>query len=148
MAWLELALILGAAAALTLAARRVRAFERAVEQDAAQLRRDAALLIEARRLREMQNRLAGAQRLAETAIDTGTATVRAVHRGISRIPFGILEAIPVTRDATRIVRQTHDLISDAVYGTIRGVNKAAGEVTRTVIGTPSRRKPDASPDAS
>lgn len=143
MAWLELLLTLGAAGITVLAAARALAFERDVETDAGRLRRRAALLVEARRLHGMQSRVAGAQQLAETVIDTGTATVRAVHLGIARIPFGILESIPVTRDATRIVRQTHDIISDAVYGTIRGVNKAAGQVTRTVIGTPPAASPPA-----
>ena len=146
MAWLEFALALGAAGAIALAATRALAFERNVEQDADRLRRRAALLVEARRLHEMQTRLAGAQQLAETAIDTGTATVRAVHLGIARIPFGILESIPATRDATRVVRQTHDIISNAVYGTIRGVNKTAGEVTRTVLGAPQKPGPDAKDD--
>lgn len=138
MAWLEFLLVLAAVAVTVFAATRVLAFERDVELDAAKLRRRAALLIEAQRLHELQSRITGAQQLTETAIDTGAATVRAVHLGIARIPFGILESIPVTRDASRIVRQTHDLISEAVYGTIRGVNKTAGEVARTVIGTPPK----------
>ncbi|MFA5938722.1 MAG: hypothetical protein WC809_05140 [Sinimarinibacterium sp.] len=144
MAWLEFLLAAGAAGVMGFAAARVLAFERDVTQDAGRLRRRAALLVEARRLHEMQSRLTGAQQIAETAIDTGAATVRAVHLGIARIPFGILESIPVTRDATRVVRQTHDIISNAVYGTIRGVNKAAGEVTRTVLGAPP--KANLSPD--
>lgn len=143
MVWLELVLLLSGAAAVGLAAQRLWMLESGIETLACRMRSRAARLVEARYLLDLQRRIAGAQQLAETAIDTGAATVRAVHLGISRIPFGILESIPVTRDTTRVVRQTHDLISEAVYGSIRGINKAAGHVTRTALGVPPApaRKP-------
>ena len=81
---------------------------------------------EALRLQKAEQQLAQAQQISETAVAGGTEVVRAVHRGIAAIPFTILEAIPVTRDTTRVVRKTHDLISDAVYGSIRAVNRGVG----------------------
>lgn len=93
---------------------------------AAALRRRDVLRAEARRLQVADTQLAEAQRLAEAAVWGGTHTVRAVHRGIAAIPFGILEAIPATRDVTRVVRASHDLISDAVYGSIDLVNRGVG----------------------
>ena len=81
---------------------------------------------EAQRLWLAERQLADVQRLSEAAVSGGTLTVRAIHKGIAAIPFAVLEAIPATRDTTRIVRASHDLISDAVYGTIDAVNRGVG----------------------
>lgn len=88
------------------------------------------LQFEALRLQRSERQIADAQRLTEAVVSGGTQTVRTLHRGIAAIPFGILEAIPVTRDATRIVRASHDLISDAVYGSIQAVNRGVGHGLR------------------
>lgn len=85
---------------------------------------------EAERLLRAEQRLAQAQQISESAVALGTGVVRGVHRGIAAIPFGILEAIPATRDTTRIVRRTHDLISEAVYGSIGAVNRGVGATLR------------------
>ena len=68
--------------------------------------------------------------------------MRTIHKGIAAIPFGILEAIPVTRHTTKVVRGTHDLISDAVYGSISIVNKTSGKVIRKGIGKATRKDID------
>jgi hypothetical protein len=81
---------------------------------------------EACRLQRAERQLADAQRLSETVVAGGTRTVRSIHQGIAAIPFGILEAIPATRDTTRMVRATHDLIAGAVYGGIGRVNRGVG----------------------
>ena len=79
---------------------------------------------------ESQRQLLEAQKLLEGSIDGTTATVRALHRLIASIPFGILEAIPVTRRVTKIVHSVHDLISDVVYSSISITNKTSGKVIR------------------
>lgn len=94
-------------------------------------------------LAENQQQLLEAQEILEGSIDGTTATVRAIHKGIASIPFGILEAIPVTRDTTRVVRGTHDLISDVVYSGISTANKASGKVIRKGIGEPPYKTSDA-----
>ncbi len=81
---------------------------------------------EGERLLRAEQQLAQAQQISESAVALGTGVVRGVHRGIAAIPFSILEAIPATRDTTRLVRRTHDLISDAVYGSIGAVNRGVG----------------------
>jgi hypothetical protein len=86
----------------------------------------------------MQQQARGVQQITETAIDAGTSAVRAVHMGIAGIPFGILEAVPATRDATRVVRQTHDVIANAVYGSIKGANRFAGILARGALGAGQR----------
>lgn len=78
--------------------------------------------------------LAQVQKLAETGVDLGTGTVRSIHHGIAAIPFGILEAIPATRDTTRIVRAIHDQTADTVYGAIGLVNRVLGKGLRRGLG--------------
>ena len=85
-------------------------------------------------LAENHQLLVDTQELLEESIEGTTATVRAIHKGIASIPFGILEAIPVTRDTTRVVRGTHDIISDVVYSSISTANKTSGKVIRKGIG--------------
>lgn len=145
MAWAEML----AASLMTLlvgvglgaAALRLWRTERALTEQALTLRRNGLLLLETQRLHLRQTRLEDAQKIAEVAVETGTDVVRTVHRSIAAIPFGILEAVPATRDAARVVRQTHDLIADAVYGSIKGINKGVGSLTRGALKTP-RNKTD------
>lgn len=85
---------------------------------------------EALRLQDAEARLAELQCLTERGVSGGTEVVRAVHKGIAAIPFGVLERIPATRDTTRVVRQAHDLISAAVYGSIKAVNRGVGAGVR------------------
>lgn len=85
-------------------------------------------------LAENHKLLLDTQEILEGSIEGTTATVRAIHKGIASIPFGILETIPVTRDTTRVVRGTHDLISDVVYSSISAANKTSGKAIRKGIG--------------
>ncbi len=114
--------------ALALATLRMRYALRREVPDL--LFRAEVLQSEASRLHCAERQLVEAQRLAESVVSGGARTVRAVHRRIAAIPFGILEAIPATRDATRIVRASHDLISDAVYGGIGALNRGVGRRLR------------------
>jgi hypothetical protein len=56
----------------------------------------------------------------------GTDVVKAVHLGIASVPFSVLEAIPVTRGVSKIVRGVHDAVSHTVYGAIGLANRALG----------------------
>ncbi len=134
MAWAEAALLVAAIGLSVSLALRVWRQDRAITGLADDLRRSGALLLELRQRIEQQRRLAEAQQLTESAVDLTTEAVRKIHFGIASIPFSVLEAVPVTRDTTRVVRQTHDLIANAVYGTIRGVNRITGMATRGVMG--------------
>ncbi|ORE85526.1 hypothetical protein ATO7_14928 [Oceanococcus atlanticus] len=107
---------------------------------AAQLARTAAVRAEAQRMREANERLAQWQSVTESSIDSGTAAVRAVHRGIAAIPFDIFEAIPATRDTSRVVRGVHDFTSDNVYAAISLVNRLAGQRGRRLLSRGERRK--------
>ena len=109
------------------------------------IRRAETIQAEAQKLIRAEQQLAEVQRLSEAAVSGGTQTVRAIHRGIAAIPFGILESIPATRDTTRLVRKSHDLISDAVYGSIGAVNRGVGAKLREGLKaepTTNRESPD------
>jgi len=105
-----------------------------------QLRRDSSVLLELRYRQAAYRRLQTMQRITESVVDTGAITVRRVHKGIAKIPFGILESIPGIRETANIVRETHDLITDITYGTILGVNQAAGKFARNTIEQRSGRR--------
>lgn len=81
-------------------------------------------------LLETHNQLAELQGLTETAVHSGTSTIRSIHREIANIPFEILENIPTTRDTTRVVRGVHDITADGVYASITTLNKMLGKRLR------------------
>lgn len=121
------ALLLCGAGALARTQRRA-----AVEQAALRrsMQRLAAALLEQARVEAQLQTLREIQQTAELGVDLGAKTVRAVHMGIAAIPFGILEAIPVTRPTTQIVRAVHDQISGVVYDSISGGNRLLGSMLR------------------
>lgn len=112
-------------ATLALAITSLR-LDRGVRAARGLLFRSQVMQSEAMRLQRAERQLAEAQNLSETVVAGGAQTVRAIHMGIAAIPFGILEAIPLTRDTTRLVRATHDLIAGAVYSGIGAVNRGVG----------------------
>ncbi len=99
--------------------------------------RNEAAISELQLMAQIRAQLAAGQVIAENVVEGGTSTVRAVHKGIASIPFGILESIPVTRDTTRIVRRIHDAISDGVYGGISATNKALHQAARNAVNPPA-----------
>lgn len=126
-------LLIGCAAITAEVLRRAWRYEVRSAELTEELNCELLRLDEARKQAENLQRIAQAQTLAETMVDGGTATVRAVHHGIASIPFGILEAIPATSLSTKAVRKTHDAIAGGVYDTIIGVNRLLGEAARKAI---------------
>lgn len=96
-------------------------------------------MAERARVQANRERLEAAQRAAEGVVDAGTEGVRATHSAIAGIPFGVLDQIPPTRDAARIVRQVHNTTADGVYNTISLVNRLTGSAVRRGIHRPDRR---------
>ncbi len=144
MVWLELVLAIALLTVMARTTQRSYAQEQAIRDAADSMRRSGSLLIERQTASRAQQQIAGVQQIAETVIDAGTSAVRAVHFGIAEIPFGILEAVPATRDATRVVRQTHDVIANAVYGSIKGANRIAGLLARNTLTAGQRPRMNAS----
>ena len=136
-------LLLLLAGAGVLAQGQVRAVREQEERRRAMQRLAAAMLEQARAEAQRQT-LREIQQAAELGVDVGTNTVRAIHMGIAAIPFGILDAIPVTRHPSRLVRSVHDEISGVVYDSISGGNRLLGSALRLGLG--QRRKPGDEPD--
>lgn len=133
---LLLVLLLGAGG-LALAQSRA---EREQEEQRRAMQRLAAAMLEQARAEAQLGTLRELQQAAELGVDIGAKTVRAVHMGIAAIPFGILDAIPVTRHPSRLVRSVHDEISGVVYDSISGGNRLLGSALRLGLG--QRGKPD------
>jgi Tfp pilus assembly protein PilV len=146
MAWLEAALLLLSFGLLALAARQSLRVSQQLRRSSSDMRRSGALLVEIQGMLRIQQQLSQVQRLAETTIDTGTRAVQTVHQGIASIPFDLLESFAATRDATRVVRRTHDFIAGAVYGTIKGVNRKVGAAARGSLGNRRDRPAAGDPD--
>ena len=87
-------------------------------------RRLVAVNAENERMAKSAREVAEAVETTSAAVDLGTTIVQSSHKVIASIPFEILDAIPATRDTSRIVRGIHDGTADAVYRSIFGVNKA------------------------
>lgn len=133
-----LLLCLLAAAGLLHMQRRAAAELAAAGRD---IRRVAAALAEGVRAQAQLETLRLVTHGAEQTVQLGAETVRAVHLGIAAIPFGILEAIPVTRPTTRLVRGIHDGISNVVYDTITGANRLLGSTLRQNLAPPAKPPP-------
>ena len=129
MAWLDLAaacallVTAGAIALLWQTGRALPDVEDALHRAEARGREQALRL-------EMLDRLREGQKFAEQAIESGTAITRTLHHGISRIPFSILENIPPTAPAAKVVRQVHDAISNDIYSAINALNRGVGKQLR------------------
>ena len=121
---------------LALAARRLAHETGALNSS---LRRAALYHLEGARFIEGREQLARAQETAEALVHGSTTIVRGVHHGIAAIPFSILEAIPATRDTTRVVRGVHDLTADTVYGAISAINRVLGRQLRRGLSAPTRK---------
>ena len=134
-------LLLCLAATVTLLLRQRRG-KRELAELQLSMRRLAAALLENARAEAQLDTLRQLQRVAEQGVELGASTVRSVHHGIASIPFGILEAIPVTRHPTRIVRGIHDQISGVVYDSISGGNKLLGGVLRLGLKQAAQRGTD------
>lgn len=97
---------------------------------ARRLHRATVQQAETRRALRARKQLADTAAAAATAVNAGNFTVQTAHQLIAAIPFGILEAIPATRDTTRIVRATHDAIAGLVYGAIGAASQQAAKGLR------------------
>ena len=100
------------------------------------LHRAATYHAEGARFIEGRELLAKLQAGTEGVVEGGTALVRGIHHGIAAIPFSILEAIPATREPTRLVRGIHDLTANSVYAAVAAVNRVLGTQLRKGLQVP------------
>lgn len=65
-------------------------------------------------------RLRGVAALLGEAMEQGTLAIEGLHKGTAARPFAILERIPPTALAARVIHVVHDGVSSIVYGIVRG----------------------------
>lgn len=70
--------------------------------------------------------LAENAKLVAKGIDQGSLIMQGGHKVLSEVTFGLLQLFPVTREHAKIVRDTHNLISEGLYGAFRQVSKQVG----------------------
>lgn len=70
--------------------------------------------------------LAENAQLVAKGIDQGSLIMQGSHKVISEVTFGLLQLFPVTREHAKIVRETHNMISEGLYGAFREVSKHVG----------------------
>ena len=97
------------------------------------LRHDAACLLELRHRKEAYRRLQSAQRVTESVFDNSATNVFCIHMSVAEIPFGLLESIPKISKPAKIIRKTHDLVTETAHRSILGVNRVAGRFARKAI---------------
>ncbi len=72
--------------------------------------------------RETVQRVRGAIDLSAEAVDALVGRIQEVQEDYARIPYAVLERIPVTAEPAKGIEQAQKAITDMVYGGIRGVN--------------------------
>ncbi len=97
------------------------------------LRQDADCLLELRHRKEAYRRLLSAQQVTESVFDISAVNMRRMHMGLADVSFGFLESIPKISKAAKIIRKTHDLVTETAHRSILGVNRVAGRFARKAI---------------
>jgi hypothetical protein len=64
------------------------------------------------------------------AIQLGAGLAQSGHQAIASLPFGILRALPGTREGSSLVREAHDETADSVYDRIASVSDGLGRAVR------------------
>jgi|TARA_R110000851_G_scaffold153542_2_gene295500 hypothetical protein len=98
------------------------------------LKRVGLRALDTQRRVDAQVRLARAQQFTESAVDLTSATVRAVHRRIAAIPFGLLARTPEAKAQVLRAQALHDETAEAVYGGINAINRLVGRGVRRGLG--------------
>jgi pimeloyl-ACP methyl ester carboxylesterase len=93
--------------------------------------------------------LRGLKDILVAALRGSTTTVQEMHGSIAKLPFGVLETIPVTRIPAMAVRTLHDGIAGGVYGGLRLLAGAAGGAAELALAplpnaSPAESKPSSS----
>lgn len=70
--------------------------------------------------------LAENARLVAKGIDQGSLIMQGGSKVLSEVTFGLLQLFPVTREHAKIVKDTHNLISEGLFGAFREVTKQVG----------------------
>ncbi|HSV40678.1 MAG TPA: hypothetical protein VLI04_18085 [Nocardioidaceae bacterium] len=130
LASLALVGVLISGGALWLTFRELHHAEEAMLAARAAELRYRAWSAESRRFLASRTAIADATSGTADAVRLGSSVTQAGHQAIAEIPFGILDAIPGTREGSKRVREVHDGISGAVYGGIAAATGGFGRLSR------------------
>lgn len=90
-------------------------------------------------------RLRGLKQLLQDAVEHGSIAVERVQLERAKLPFAVLERVPVIATPARGVHLLHDAAVSTTHGMIRLVNRVVGDTLDAVIdeveradGPPSR----------
>ena len=87
----------------------------------------------------------GLTALVTDAVTHGARAVERVHLATASRTFGVLEHVPVVSAPSRIVHVVHDAATSAVYATVRGVARVAGDAVTGGLRAWAARDPDGPP---
>lgn len=124
-----LVLLLGLALTV-LAVRMFFATDRALLDGERAVRRQRAWSVERATFLASRTRIADGVQAGTEAVAFGSSVTRMGHRAIAAIPFGILKAIPATRDRGLRAQQVHDEAAERVYRSIESVSSRIAEGVR------------------
>jgi len=65
-------------------------------------------------------------KLIGKGIDQGSLYLETGHRVVSEVTFGLLQLFPATRGRAQQIKDTHNAISQGIYGAFREINKHVG----------------------
>lgn len=65
-------------------------------------------------------------KLIAKGIDQGSLYLETGHRVVSEVTFGLLQLFPSTRGHAQRIKETHNAISQGIYGAFREINKHIG----------------------
>ncbi|HTP27393.1 MAG TPA: hypothetical protein VMK12_17295 [Anaeromyxobacteraceae bacterium] len=83
----------------------------------------------------------GLKDLLVDAVHHGSIAVEEVHQAVARRPIEILQRVPPLASTARFVGAWQSAGISAVYGAVRVVNAAAGQVAGAIIDLSTRGKP-------
>jgi len=73
------------------------------------------------------------QELVEKTVKTGAETAETVHKAVADVAFGVMDAIPVTEEVSKLARGLHDGIAGSIYSTVRTSNTQIGGLAREFL---------------
>lgn len=65
-------------------------------------------------------------KLVARGIDQGSLFIEKGHRVVSEVTFGLLQLFPATRGRAQQIKETHNAISQGIYGAFREINRQVG----------------------
>lgn len=99
------------------------------------LRRQQAWTTERAHFIYNRSRIADGVQTGTEAVAFGSAVTRAGHKAIAAIPFGLMRAIPATRERGRRLQAAHDEKAEQLYGSIETMSsRIADGVRRRLVG--------------